>query len=79
MTGAIVLVLSPNSGDVIQAKRAGILEIADIHMANESDLRKRIEYQFGNSSSTSLKPSFATGTWTDSAVRERPAMIYCPG
>ena len=38
MTGTVVLVLPPNSGDVIQAMKAGILEIADIYVVNKSDL-----------------------------------------
>ena len=38
MTGTVVLVLPPNSGDVIQAMKAGIMEIADIHVVNKSDL-----------------------------------------
>ena len=38
MTGTVVLVLPPNSGDVIQAMKAGIVEIADIHVVNKSDL-----------------------------------------
>ena len=38
ITGTVVLVLPPNSGDVIQAMKAGIMEIADIHVVNKSDL-----------------------------------------
>lgn len=38
MTGTVVLVLPPNSGDVIQAMKSGIMEIADIHVVNKSDL-----------------------------------------
>ncbi|MDE0065088.1 MAG: ATP/GTP-binding protein [Gammaproteobacteria bacterium] len=38
ITGTVVLVLPPNSGDVIQAMKAGIMEIADIHVVNKCDL-----------------------------------------
>lgn len=38
ITETVVLVLPPNSGDVIQAMKAGIMEIADIHVVNKCDL-----------------------------------------
>ncbi len=34
----VILVLSPESGDIVQAMKAGILEIADIYVINKSDL-----------------------------------------
>ena len=35
---AVVLVLTPNSGDLIQAMKAGIMEIADVYAINKADL-----------------------------------------
>lgn len=34
----VVVVLTPGSGDIIQAMKAGILEIADIYVVNKSDV-----------------------------------------
>ena len=38
LVDTVVLVLQPDSGDAIQAMKAGILEIADIHVVNKDDL-----------------------------------------
>ena len=37
MADTVVLVLVPESGDAIQAMKAGILEIADIYVINKAD------------------------------------------
>jgi LAO/AO transport system kinase len=34
----LVLVLNPESGDIVQAMKAGIMELADIYLVNKSDL-----------------------------------------
>ncbi len=38
LVDSVVLVLSPQSGDAIQAMKAGILEMADIYVINKADL-----------------------------------------
>jgi LAO/AO transport system kinase len=38
LVDALVLVLEPESGDTIQAMKAGILEVADIYVVNKADL-----------------------------------------
>jgi len=38
LVDTVVLVLSPQSGDAIQAMKAGILEMADIYVINKADL-----------------------------------------
>ena len=38
LVDTVVLVLVPNSGDAIQAMKAGILEMADIYVVNKADL-----------------------------------------
>ena len=46
----LVLVLVPESGDVVQAMKAGILEMADIYVINKSDLpgSKRLASEIGS-------------------------------
>ena len=39
----LVLVLLPESGDIVQAMKAGIMEMADIFVVNKSDLPRRAE------------------------------------
>ena len=41
LVDTVVLVLLPESGDAIQAMKAGILEMADIYVVNKADLRTR--------------------------------------
>ena len=38
LVDTLVMVLQPNSGDAIQAMKAGILELADIYVVNKADL-----------------------------------------
>jgi LAO/AO transport system kinase len=38
LVDAFVLVLNPESGDTIQAMKAGIMEVADIYVVNKADL-----------------------------------------
>ncbi len=38
LVDTVVLVLVPNSGDAIQAMKAGILEMADVYVVNKADL-----------------------------------------
>jgi len=38
LVDTVVLALLPNSGDIIQAMKSGIIEVADIYVVNKSDL-----------------------------------------
>ena len=38
LVDTVVLVLNPQSGDIIQAMKAGIMEIADVFVINKTDL-----------------------------------------
>ena len=70
----VALVLSPHTGDGMQALKAGILEIADIYILNKSDLTGMNELERDLLSSLMLSPEIKTilktSTYTNQGIEE---------
>lgn len=52
LVDTLVLVLVPESGDQIQAMKAGMLEMADIYVVNKADLPGRRRWRANSSQSS---------------------------
>jgi len=61
LVDTLVVVLVPESGDTIQAMKAGLLEVADIYVVNKSDLPGAARLRQELASILKLKPSRDSG------------------
>ena len=64
----VVLVLLPESGDAIQAMKAGILEMADIYVVNKSDL-PGAEQMAGDIAVTAARKSNVKDEWIPKVIQ----------
>lgn len=88
----VALVLVPESGDSVQAMKAGLMEIADVFVVNKADrpgaesLAREIEFYFPHEGASSLSHRIFRTVATDgtgisefaSALRERGHQINLP-
>lgn len=66
LANTVVVILNPNSGDGIQAIKAGIMEIADIFVINKSDLRNA--EQMKNDVEMMLNLQYKDSSWKPPVV-----------
>ena len=64
----LVLLLQPESGDVVQAMKAGIMEMADIYAINKSDLPGAQKLATDIKRIASLAPQQERGAWRPSVL-----------
>lgn len=62
-----IVILTPNSGDVIQIHKAGIMEIADIYVVNKMDLSGA--QKIVNELETFIKESYQDSRWKPSVIK----------
>lgn len=65
----VVLVLAPNSGDGVQADKAGIMEVADIFVVNKADVGGAGQLERAIEHSMSSVPTEGASAWTPPVVR----------
>jgi len=68
LVDTVVLVLLPESGDAIQAMKAGILEMADIYVVNKSDL-PGAEQMAGDIAVTAARKSGVIEEWIPKVIQ----------
>ena len=68
LVDTVVLVLLPESGDAIQAMKAGILEMADIYVVNKSDL-PGAEQMAGDIAVTAARKSGVKEEWIPKVIQ----------
>jgi len=68
LVDTVVLVLLPESGDAIQAMKAGILEMADIYVVNKSDL-PGAEQMAGDIAVTAARKSNVKDEWIPKVIQ----------
>lgn len=68
LVDTVVLVLLPESGDAIQAMKAGILEMADIYVVNKSDL-PGAEQMAGDIAVTAARKSNIKDEWIPKVIQ----------
>ena len=68
LVDTVVLVLLPESGDAIQAMKAGILEMADIYVVNKSDL-PGAEQMAGDIAVTAARKSWVKEEWIPKVIQ----------
>jgi len=62
-----IVILTPNSGDVIQIHKAGIMEIADIYVVNKMDLSGALKIV--NELETFIKESYQDSLWKPPIIK----------
>jgi len=87
----VIVVLTPESGDAVQAMKAGLMEIADLFVVNKADrpgaealvreLRRSVELDEGSSWKAVVRAvSAAEGRGVDEAFRDAAAhLAWCLG
>lgn len=81
LVDVLVLVLVPESGDAVQAMKAGILEMADIYVVNKSDLPSaskvvaELQSMFGLKGRGKAPPVVMTSTRTDQGLDQLDELI----